>query len=223
MQSSELPTQVDDVNSSSSLLGRTVEGDVTIDQGTWLDEARAAIASVNPTSDSDRVAFAEDYVRAHLKDAIFAFKSDPRAYEQNQAAIDRVLTSKGPRSLSKVLAGGFGVCPDFQALELVLLDQMRMEAYLAGNPTKQHLFIFVKEDGVWVVSDPFAQSYFAVRGSESKRFAPDYYQGAGIKLFDKTSHAKEAPPITPLPTSGAKPKSQATISLADLRARISKR
>lgn len=223
MESSELSVQVDNINTSSSLLGRTVEGNVVIDQGVWLEDARSAIVSETLPQDEDRIAFAERYVRDHLKDAMFAFKSAPETYEQHKAAIDRVLTSKDPRSLSEVLAGGFGVCPDFQALELALLDQMGMEAYLAGNPSKQHLFIFVKEDGSWVVSDPFAESYFAARGSDNKRFSPDYYQGAGIKLFDKTSNAKEAPPIIPLPVVETKPKPLTTISLANLRARASTR
>lgn len=219
MESSEIPIQVDDINTSSSLIGKTVEGNVVIDQGAWLAEAKSAIASQNPSSDQDAIAFAERYVRDHLQDAIFAFQSAPETYQQHKAAIDRVLTSNKPRPISEVLEGGFGVCPDFQALELALLDQMGLEAYLAGSPSRQHLFVFVKQDDKWVISDPYAESYFKVRGSNNQRFSADYYQG-DIKLFDKTSSAGEPPEI---PSTRIKSNSPQTISLADLKARAAVR
>ncbi len=211
------PVRTDQLNSPSALIGKTVEGNIVIDQGQWLDEAQATIAAENPSSDQQKITFAERYVKSKLKDAIFA-KSNSQTYSQHQTAIDRVLTSEEPRRISEVLAGGYGVCPDFQAVELALLDQMRMEAYLAGNPSKQHLFLFVKQDGKWVVSDPFAENYFETRGVNSTRFSPDYYQGPDIKLFDKTSNVNQPPEISPLPAPASKPKIP-TMTLADLKAR----
>ena len=221
MEKTTGPVKTDQVSSSSALIGKIVEGNIIIDQGRWLAEVQDAIAVENPSSDQQKINFAERFVKSRLKDAILA-KSNPETYRQHQVAIDRVLESEEPRSASEVLEGGYGVCPDFQATALVVLDQMGMEAYLAGNPTKQHLFLFVKKNGEWVVSDPFAESYFEERGLSKTRFPPDYYQGPDIKLFDKTTTAGEPPEITPLPQPVAKGKIP-TMSLADLKARLPKK
>lgn len=95
MEKSTSPVIADQVSSSSSLIGKTVEGNVVIDQGQWLDEARATIAAENPSSDQQKINFAERYVKSKLKDALAA-KSNPDAYQQHQAVIDRVLDGEDP-------------------------------------------------------------------------------------------------------------------------------
>lgn len=221
MDSPESPLPVEGIE-VPSLIGQTVEGNVFIDDGVWLDEVRAIIGAKNPLSDSDKIGLAEKYVTERLKDATYTFTQEPEVYNSNKAAIDRVMLSEEPRSVSEVLNGGYGVCPDFQAVELAVLDYMGVEAFLAGKPSKQHLFLFVKQGDEWVVSDPFAENYFKARGSNNKRFSSDYYQGNGIQFFQKTSRAGVPPEIKPLPVRSPESVKSPVISLDELKSRLKK-
>lgn len=202
------------------LIGQTIiAGQLTLDNGQWVNELQQAISRERPQTDKDKVRLASKLAKSHLLDALNPTQTDI----QSIVAVGNALARES--TMSEILEGGYGVCKHFNAYALVALEEMGVQGVLFGNPDYHHTFLYVNVDGEWEVADPFAEVFFANKEGDSHLFPPECYQGDSLKMFAQTSTVTEPPETRPPQPTKTEPNltqslSQPTTQMSELRNRL---
>lgn len=189
-----------DVEDPNPLIGKElVEGLLIMDKGPWLDDLKKELRPVHFGSDAEKIAWVSKVTKGHLKDAINA-KDNPEEYAAHKDAIDTAWADT-PVGMQQLVDGGYGVCRDFHGYGLVAFEELGMEAVFYGNSRYRHTFLYVKNNGVWQVFDPFAEAYFKNKTGQEQLFPENCYKGEDVVLFGQTSKAKDLPKLVSSPVA----------------------
>jgi len=120
------------------------------------------------------------FVKSKLKNALNP--KNKHLPDEEKTKIKESLDRSKIKKMSQVLATGYGVCVEYNALAEMIFDKLRIPCEFKSGQMgdgPKHTFLDISVNDEWQIFDPYAEVYLSDIGRpELTRFGEEYYKSS---------------------------------------------